>query len=62
MELGVGVGCGGSPREPQRLCAACFLPWMGVGEGQPSRLLPPASLGLRFLCSEAVGKVGETLL
>lgn len=57
------VGCGGTPlEEPQRVCAACLLLWMGVGEEQPSRLLPPESLGLRFLCSEAVEKVGETLL
>lgn len=62
MGVRVGVGCGGSPEEPQRVCVACLLPWMGEEEGQPSRLLPPASLGLMFLCSEAVEKVGETLL
>lgn len=46
-----GVG-GGGDGEPEGLleglvCAAC-LPWMGLGEGQPSRVLPPAFLHLRF--------------
>ena len=30
----VGVGCGGSPEEPQRVCVAWLPPWMGEGEGQ----------------------------
>lgn len=49
-------------KSPKRVCAACGLPWMDVGEEQPNELLPPASSLLKLLCSEAVEKVGEPLL